>query len=106
MRGLVQPTRAGARRQIAAKVHVYTYSAGDVAHARRHVRFTALGGSLAFHASNGEHEPRVSAAMLMQKNLSIHRMVLPNVPLSRRKPGARLFPIGSRAVSGSGQSPE
>ena len=39
-----------------------------------------MGGSLAFYASNGDREPRVSAATLMQKNLTIHGMVLPSVP--------------------------
>lgn len=43
------------------------------------------GGSLAYYASNGDREPRVPAALVMQKNLAIHGMVLPSVPHEARR---------------------
>jgi NADPH2:quinone reductase len=44
-----------------------------------------MGGSLAFYASNGDREPGVSAAALMQKNLAVYGMVLPSSPHESRR---------------------
>ncbi len=42
-------------------------------------------GSIAFYASNGDRAPKLPARLVMQKNLSIHGMVLPTSPLEGRK---------------------
>lgn len=62
-----------------------------------------MGGSLAFYASNGDREPRVSAALLMQKNLAIHATVLPSVPHEARRRAqsdiARFIAVPGRMLS-------
>jgi len=68
-----------------------------------------LGGSLAFYASNGDREPRVSAATLMQKNLTIHGMVLPSVPHEARRRAqsdiARFIAVPGRMLSVAAKLP-
>jgi len=57
-----------------------------------------MGGRMAFQASNTDRQPRVSAAMLMQENLTIRGMVLPSVPHDTRRRGSRGRDRGSRAA--------
>ena len=68
-----------------------------------------LGGSLAFYASNGDREPHVSAAMLMQKNLAVHGMVLPSVPHEARRRAqsdiARFTAVPGRMLSVAAKLP-
>jgi NADPH2:quinone reductase len=62
-----------------------------------------MGGSLARYASNGDREPRVAAAMVMQKNPAIHGMVLPSVPHEARRHAhsdiARFIAVPRRMLS-------
>ncbi len=68
-----------------------------------------MGGSLAFYASNGDREPRLSAAMLMQKNLAVHAMVLPSVPHEARRRAqsdiARFIAVPGRKLSVAARMP-
>jgi NADPH:quinone reductase len=68
-----------------------------------------MGGSLAFYASNGDREPRLSAAMLMQKNLTVHAMVLPTVPHEARRRAqsdiARFIAVPGRNLSVAARVP-
>jgi NADPH:quinone reductase len=68
-----------------------------------------MGGSLAFYASNGDREPRLSAALLMQKNLTVHAMVLPTVPHEARRRAqsdiARFIAVPGRNLSVAARVP-
>jgi len=68
-----------------------------------------MGGSLAFYASNGDREPRVPAAMVMQKNLAIYGMVLPSVPHEARRRAqsdiARFIAVPGRMLSVAAKLP-
>ncbi len=68
-----------------------------------------IGGSLAFYASNGDREPRLSPAMLMQKNLAVHAMVLPSVPHEARRRAqsdiARFIAVPGRKLSVAARMP-
>jgi NADPH2:quinone reductase len=49
--------------------------------------FPALkaGGSIAFYATRGDLEPRVSALDMMRRNITVYAMVLPSSPIERRR---------------------
>ena len=66
-------------------------------------------GSIAFYASNGDRAPKLPARVVMQKNLAIYGMVLPNSPLEARQRAqsdiARGSPIPGRMLSVAGRFP-